>query len=151
VAVPETRGWQRCALSVPEFIALFEARKLPRERWTHEAHLVAGCWYAWHLPMPMALDEVRVRIRGHNESVGTANTDSSGYHESITRLYMQAIAAHVARHRAAGFDEALRLLLASSIAARDWLFTHYTRETLFSVQARRDWVEPDLMSPERAG
>jgi len=133
-------------LSTTEFIALFESRRLPRERWTHEAHLLAGCWYAWHLPMPLALDEIRVRIRAHNESVGTTNTDNSGYHESITRLYMQVIAAHVTLHRAAGFDEALRLLLASPIAARNWLFTQYTRETLFSVRARRDWVEPDLVS-----
>jgi hypothetical protein len=138
-------------LSVQEFIELFEAAKLPRERWTHEAHLVAGCWYAWHLPMPLALDEIRVRIRAHNESVGTANTDSSGYHESITRLYMQAIAAHATRHRAAGFDETLRLLLVSPIAARDWPFTHYTRETLFSIPARRHWVEPDLATADHRG
>ncbi len=76
---------------------------------------------------------------------GSLNTDSNGYHESITRLYMQAI---VAQHRVAGFDEALRLLLASPIAARDWLFTHYTRETLSSVLARREWVEADLPSPD---
>jgi hypothetical protein len=138
-------------MSIQEFIRLFEARQLPRERWTHEAHLVAGCWYAWQLPMPMALDEIRVRIRAHNESVGTANTDSSGYHESITRLYMQAIAAHVARHREAGFEQALQLLLASPLAARDWLFSHYTRETLFSVPARRDWIEPDLLPLDGAG
>jgi hypothetical protein len=138
-------------LSVQGFIELFESRRLPRESWTHAAHLVAGCWYAWHLPMPMALDEIRVRIRAHNESVGTANTDSSGYHESITRLYMQVIAAHVTQHRAAGFDEALHLLLASPIAERDWLFTHYTRETLFSVLARREWVAPDLIPPDRSG
>ncbi len=138
-------------MSIQGFIELFESRRLPRERWTHEAHLVAGCWYAWHLPMPSALDEIRVRIRAHNESVGTANTDSGGYHESITRLYMQAIAAHLAQHRAAGFDEALRLLLASPVAERDWLFTQYTRERLFSVLARREWVEPDLAPPDYRG
>lgn len=126
------------------FIGRFEALHLPREHWTHEAHLIAGFWYAWRLPMPAALDEVRTRIRAHNEAVGTANTDTGGYHESITRLYMHAIASHVAAHRALGFEESLRQLLASPIAARDWPLRHYSSERLFSVAARRGWVEPDL-------
>jgi hypothetical protein len=129
---------------VEAFIGLFESLRLPRERWTHEAHLTAGFWYAWHVPMPAALDEVRRRIRAHNEAVGTANTDTGGYHESITRLYMEAIARHVAGHRAQGFDDALRLLLASPIAARGWPLQHYSPERLFSVAARREWLEPDL-------
>ncbi|MEJ0100849.1 MAG: hypothetical protein WDO12_14540 [Pseudomonadota bacterium] len=129
---------------VESFIAAFEALELPRERWTHEAHLVAGHWYAWRLGMPAALDEIRGRIRAHNESVGTTNTDSSGYHESITRLYMLVIDDHIARHSGMPFAASLRALLASPVAARDWPFTYYSRERLLSVDARRDWVPPDL-------
>jgi hypothetical protein len=30
------------------------------------------------------------------------------------------------------------------MAQRDWPFRFYSRELLFSIAARRDWIEPDL-------
>jgi hypothetical protein len=135
---------------VESFIREFEAERLPMARWTHEAHLVAGFWYSSTLDADAALATIRTRIRRHNESVGTPNTDSSGYHETITRLYMGAIAAHVSRHKNAGFEESLALLLASALSDSDWPLTHYSRERLFSVEARRNWVEPDVRAPEHS-
>lgn len=132
------------AAQVEAFIAEFEAGRLPGARWTHEAHLIAGFWYAWQLPMPAALDAIRPRIRAHNEAVGTGNTDSTGYHESITRLYMTMICQHIAAHGAHGFEAALRGLLESPAAARDWPLTLYSRTRLFSPEARRSWMAPDL-------
>ena len=128
-----------------DFMRDFEACRLPKARWTHEAHLTAGFWYASRHPPAAALDLVRARIRAHNESVGTPNTDSSGYHETITRLYVSAIAHHLEQHRAVPLLESLRRLLASPLAQRDWPLQHYSRERLFSVAARRGWVEPDLL------
>ena len=130
--------------AVESFIALFEAGRLPREHWTHQAHLVAGFWYAQRLGMPGALEAMRVRIRAHNESVGTPNSDDDGYHETITRLYLLAIADHVERHRQLPFAESLQALLASPVSARHWPFGYYSRERLLSVAARRDWLAPDL-------
>jgi len=129
---------------VAAFIALFEARELPRVRWTHRGHLVAGFWYLSLHPLAEALRIIRVRIRRHNEAVGTANTDSSGYHETITRLYLAGIAAHRARQSELPFEESLQKLLASPLAASRWPLTFYSSERLFSVAARRDWAEPDL-------
>lgn len=132
------------ASAVESFIDLFEARRLPREHWTHQAHLVAGFWYAQRLGMPAAMDEIRGRIRAHNESVGTPNSDDNGYHETITRLYMTAIADHVARHCQLGFGDSLQALLASPIAGHDWPFNYYSRERLLSTAARRSWLPPDM-------
>ncbi len=88
----------------------------------------------------------RERIWHHNESVGTANTDSGGYHETITRLYMTAIARHVALHKHLSFDESLASLFASPLGDSEWPLGYYSRAQLFSVTARRGWVEPDLRS-----
>lgn len=129
---------------VANFIVEFENCRLPKSRWTHEAHLVAGFWYLNRHPFPEALDQVRERIRRHNESVGTANTDSTGYHETITRLYMTVMAAHMAEHPTLAFGECLAALLASPLSNSGWPLMHYTRERLFSVEARRRWLEPDL-------
>jgi hypothetical protein len=128
---------------IAAFIRDFEARRLPKSRWTHQAHLLVGLWYLSRHEPAEALAIVRERIRAHNESVGTANTDDSGYHETITRLYLDAIAAHRARNDAASFAESLQQLLASPLADSSWPLKYYTRQRLFSVAARRHWLEPD--------
>jgi hypothetical protein len=133
---------------IESFIREFESCRLPKSRWTHRAHLVVGFWYLSRYPMPEALDIVRRRIRSHNESVGTPNTDDSGYHESITRLYLAAIAAHIERHSHMSFERSLATLLASPLGSSDWPLNYYTRDLLFSVQARRHWVKPDLRAPD---
>ena len=124
----------------------FEACRLPKARWTHHAHLLVGFWYLLKHPQDQALAIIRERIRAHNESVGTANTDSSGYHETITRLYLDGIAAHRERHHDASFQNSLLLLLGGPLADRNWPLTYYSRGRLFSVTARREWVEPDLQA-----
>jgi hypothetical protein len=138
----------RTRSDVESFILEFEAGRLPKSRWTHEAHLVAGFWYTLMLGSSSALTTIRARIQRHNESVGTPNTDSSGYHETITRLYMSAIAGHVSRCRSATFEESLALLLASPMSDSEWPLAYYTRERLFSVEARRHWVQPDVLAIE---
>ena len=129
---------------VESFMQDFEACRLPKQRWTHLAHLVAGFWYLSRHDMAQALATIRSRIRNHNESVGTANTDSSGYHETITRLYLTAIAAHIELHKALPFERSLAALLASPLARSDWPLRYYTAQRLFSTHARLNWVEPDL-------
>ena len=37
-------------------------------------------------------------------------------------------------------------LLTSPMAERNWPLTHYSREMLFSVAARRGWIAPDIAS-----
>lgn len=133
---------------IAAFIEDFEACRLPKVRWTHEAHLTAGFWYASTCEAGAALSIVRERIRNHNEAVGTANTDSGGYHETITRLYMTAIAKHVAAHRHLGFEQSLNALLQSPLGDSAWPLVYYSKELLFSVAARRNWVEPDLRTLE---
>jgi hypothetical protein len=129
---------------IATFVLEFEACTLPKPRWTHQAHLLVGLWYlSKHTPAE-ALNVVRKRIRAYNLAVGTANTDDSGYHETLTRWYLNGIAAHMARHSAESLPESLALLLRTPLARSDWPLRFYSRERLFSVRARREWVEPDL-------
>ncbi len=132
------------AQDIESFVRDFEACILPKPRWTHQAHLLVGLWYLSRHPPAEALDIVRERIRAYNVAVGTANTDSSGYHETITRLYLNGIGAHLARHGTQSLPKSLALLLESPLARSDWPLQFYSRERLFSGRARRQWVEPDL-------
>ena len=130
--------------AVASFIARFENGTVSKAEWTHQAHLVAGYWYVEKLAAEQAIEELRQRIRFHNESVGTTNTDSGGYHESITRLYVYGIAAFRLRQPAASFEDGLESLLNSPMSSSSWPLQFYSRERLFCVEARRCWVEPDL-------
>ena len=126
------------------FIGEFESGVLPKSRWTHEAHLTAGLWYVWTLGFDAALPVVRRRISAYNEAVGTANTDVGGYHETLTRFYLTRIAQLKAASPAASFAQLLQATLRSRRLGREAPLQHYSRERLFSVAARRQWLEPDL-------
>ena len=139
------------AEDIAAFVRAFEARTLPKPHWTHQAHLLVGLWYLSKHAPDQALDIVRERIRAYNEAVGTANTDDGGYHETLTRFYLKGIAAHIARHREQPLSESLQLLLNTPLARSDWPLHYYSRARLFSVQARRHWIEPDLPDPAPAG
>jgi len=135
---------------IEAFIRDFEARSLSKSRWTHHAHLVVGIWYLTHHSPDAALSIVRQRIRAYNEAVGTANTDSSGYHETLTRLFLRGIAAHISVQSGESLPSSLALLLQSPLAHKDWPLSFYTRERLFSVAARHEWLEPDLTTHEHS-
>jgi len=136
------------AQDIEAFVRDFEALRLPKPRWTHHAHLVIGLWYLTHHSPDDALSIVRQRIRAYNEAVGTANTDSSGYHETLTRLFLRGIAAHILAHSSESLPSSLALLFQSPLAHKDWPLSFYSRERLFSVAARHGWLEPDLTTNE---
>ncbi|USQ94923.1 hypothetical protein [Caulobacter sp. RL271] len=119
-------------------------RTLPKDQWTHAAHLTA------------TLRLVRVRdaglerdlpgiIRAYNVAVGGVNDDQNGYHETITQAYLAGIRAFASALPPGTTDaEAAARLLATPMGDKAWPLTHWSRERLFSVEARRGWVEPDL-------
>jgi hypothetical protein len=90
-----------------------------------------------------ALDALRAAIPAYNESVNGpgANTDTSGYHETITCYYAWAVASVVAD------GGALDAVLADARTRREGPLAYWRRETLFSTAARRAWVAPDLGLP----
>ena len=121
------------------------ARDLPRADWAHEAHLAATTWLLARRP-DVAIDaELPDIIRRFNESVGGVNSDSEGYHETITRVFLRGVRLFLAE---AGEGEPLHELvndlLRSPMGRRDWPLRFYTRERLFSVDARRDFIAPDI-------
>ena len=120
------------------------ARTLPKAEWTHHAHLRAGLWHVMQFGPFTALELLRARISAYNSSVGTANTDTSGYHETITRFYVVVIDRFLSTaDRTLDIDELARRLI-DSHGDRRLLQHYYSEGRLFSVEARRSWVEPDL-------
>ena len=67
------------------------ARSLPRDEWTHEAHLAATTYLLLRHPEIDLDEELPGIIRRYNESVGGVNSDTEGYHDTITRVYLHGI------------------------------------------------------------
>ena len=129
---------------IKSFIREFEACSLPKSRWTHEAHLLVGLWYLSHHQAGDALSIVRRRIRAYNDAVGTANTDTSGYHETLTCFFLRGIKDQLVRDNSKSLPDSLSLLLDSPLVNKDWPLTFYSRERLFSITARHQWLAPDF-------
>ena len=117
---------------------------LPREAWTHEAHLGACLWLLAERPDIDVDAEIGGLIRRFNESVGGVNDDAQGYHDSITRAYVAGVRLFLSETDETGLAERVNAMLLSDVGRRDWPLRFYSRELLFSVPARRGFVEPDL-------
>ena len=121
------------------------ARTLPRAEWTHEAHLAATTYLLLKRPDIDLDKELPELIRRYNESVGGVNSDTEGYHETITRAFLHGVRLFLAEaHPEEPLHVLVNELLLSPMGRRDWPFRFYSRERLFSVEARRHFVEPDV-------
>jgi hypothetical protein len=118
-------------------------RSLPKSEWTHAAHFAAALWLL-RRPDMHAMRDMPGLIRAYNQATGTPNTDTGGYHETITLGSLRAARAWLADRPDMRLHEALAQLLASKYGRSDWLLAYWSAPVLFSVDARRAWVEPDL-------
>ena len=114
----------------------FCARSLPKSEWTHQAHLVV-CRVALSNRTPReTIDFLRDAIRSYNDATGVENTTSSGYHETLTRYFVGAVAS------LGGVD--LEEVFAAGRCQTSAPLSHWSRELLFGPLARAEWVEPDV-------
>lgn len=120
-------------------------RTLPRADWTHEAYLAACLWIMRERRDIDVGIEIRTIISRYNEAVGGVNDDAQGYHDTITHCFARGVAAHLRECPTdLGLADAVNALLVSPRGKRDWPLNFYTRDRLFSVAARRDFIPPDL-------
>ena len=136
------RAWT-AAHEVTDLVARFAEGSLPASEWTHRAHLTVALWYASHHAPGDALDLMRAGILRLNQVHGVPTTPSRGYHETITRFYMQVVANYVRSDPTGDWAERANRLY-QRLGARDLPLRHYSEARLKSVEARARWVEPDL-------
>jgi hypothetical protein len=120
------------------------ARTLPRAEWTHEAHLAATTYLLTRRPDVDVDRQLPGIIRRYNESVGGVNDDTHGYHETITRMYLHGVRLFLRDDDLKPLHELVNALLLSPMGRRDWPLRFYSPALLFSVEARRNFVRPDV-------
>lgn len=127
----------------------FEERTLQKTEWTHAAHLTVGLYYCFRHPFAVAKNLMSDGICWLNDAHKTPNTETSGYHETLTVFWLSTVAEFLEKHgNGKGLAALANELIASNCDSKLPL-KFYSRERLFSVEARMKFVEPDLLFFEK--
>ncbi len=150
--VPETVGWElstpapRTDSEIRALTASFEAATLSTDDWRHREHVTAAVQMLRDAggDVQATLDRLRDAILRFLDAHGIETTKDAGYHETLTRGWLELVAAFLAGRPA---DEPLEhAALGAQLRFGDKLevLKHWSRDVLSSWESRRTWVEPDL-------
>jgi hypothetical protein len=134
----------RTEAEIDAFLAAFEGCRLPKERWTHEAHLLTGACYVHAQGQAAAMEKMRGCIQRYNESVGGKNTETSGYHETITMAWIKLLDGLLREVGMIERADFARIAVERFAGDKEIFRRYYSFDLVGSVEARRSWVEPTL-------
>ncbi|MEK6556353.1 MAG: hypothetical protein AABZ31_13985 [Bdellovibrionota bacterium] len=118
-------------------------KTLPKAKWTHEAHFAALIFLFVHKPKMNLKKEMPKLIFDYNIASGGANTDTTGYHETLTQFYITIVGQYLLKVPDWDILTAVNHFVTTEKARREYPLYFYSKEILFSVKARREWVAPD--------
>ncbi|MEY9362145.1 hypothetical protein ABH994_004866 [Bradyrhizobium yuanmingense] len=132
------------AAEVAELSEGFLARTLPGARFSHREHLIVTSYLLATDPARDWRVELPEMIRAYNVAAGGVNDDVRGYHHTITMAFLMIIEGILAEVGRRDIVAACNAVLASRATGKDVLLRFWSREVLFSREARHGWIEPDL-------
>ena len=131
---------------IDAFLRAFEDGTLPKQEWTHAAHLLGGACYVYTLGAKAALEHMRACVQRYNEAVGGRNTETSGYHETLTVFWIATLRDLRRALQPASRSQFAHAAVEAYGQRRDLFKDFYSFDVVASTRARREWVAPDLRS-----
>jgi hypothetical protein len=129
--------------TLEEFVEAWKRGTLPKKAWTHGAHVAMAAYFTFDHSQEEALPIVRAGIIHFNACVGTANTEDSGYHETLTRFWLGLVREFVESGSFASRWEAARGAVQEFGEDRERFRRYYSFDVVRDRVARREWVAPD--------
>jgi hypothetical protein len=129
---------------IQRLIEGFENGSWPATEWTHHAHLTMGLWYLSRHELPTAKALICDGIKKYRLARGEQNTDTDGYHETITLFYIWFVKKYLTTVDPKLSQVELTNNFCTQYGDYKLAFEYYSKDLLMSVEARRNWVEPDL-------
>ena len=128
---------------VLELVRSFEDATIAHDDWKHAEHLVVALYYLTRHDLDTAYGKMRdgilnLLVAGFKVDL----TKEMPYHETITLFWMRTVAEFNASKNGASLLEK-----ANEVAYKwdkDYPLKYYSRELLFSDEARAKFVDPDL-------
>ncbi len=138
---PEPKLIRRSAEQIEQLVQAVETCTLTPAEFDHHAHMTVALWYLAHLPADAAADTMRATI----QRFAACHGHQGLYHETITLFWMRLLGHYlgIASPHEPFADTTYRALV--ELGSMQPVFLHYSRELIFSEQARREWVAPDLL------
>ena len=120
------RGFESCSTEKSEFL--------------HASHLTVTVWYLNRLSLEQATEQMRASLFRFIDHYGIVGK----YNETLTVFWMKVV-----RRRLDELDPTGSLLEATNAVVKalgdsHLVFEYYSKELLWSEEARRVWLEPDL-------
>lgn len=134
----------------PTFIEVEEIGKglldctFPVHRFHHREHLLATAYLMRCRPELDLRRELPDIIRRYNIAMGGKSTEDAEYHHTITLFYIDALETFFAVQPEREVATLCGAMLESPLMNKNFPLRFYTRELLFSKEARCDWISPDL-------
>ncbi len=89
---------------------------------------------------------MRSKVTAYNLAVGGQNTPTSGYHETVTVLWIKILAQFRREHPALARAAFATLAVEHFAGQKDILRRYYDFDVVASTEARQSWVPPTLLS-----
>lgn len=130
-------------IEIKGLIEQFEDCSLAKSEWTHASHLIVALWYLSKHTTEDATRCIREGIQRLNAAHGVIATPYGGYHETLTLFWIKQVSGFIQKDPTHALltdkaNDLIRYLSDSKLPLQ-----YYSRERLFSPEARSDWIEPD--------
>lgn len=125
------------------FVAAWRDGRLLKAEWTHAAHVGVTGYYAVDRTPDELFETMKAGIRHFNKVMGTIDGPDSGYHETLTRFWCNAIASAVSAASPVSRFDAARIAVERFGNDRELPFRYYSFNLVRDRRSRREWVAPD--------
>lgn len=124
-------------------IRVFESGTIARADWRHNKHLTVAFYYAFHHDFETALAKMRGGIFNLLNTFGVDLSKEMPYHETLTVFWMRTIFDFLESQKEKSLVETANKVL-KVCGDKDLPLKYYSRDFLFSDEARKNFVEGDL-------
>ncbi len=121
---------------IEELVKAFDAKTLPKNEWTHFAHLTVAIWYIKNFDINDATCKLKSGIISYNLSIGGENNGNAGYHETLTIFWIDVVKLFFDKYSEMPLVELCNCFLNSKAADKAFPFEFYHKETLLTSSAR---------------
>lgn len=124
-------------------VKAFEDAKVSRDKWKHAEHLVVALHYVNVHTLGDAIERMRERLLNLlTNGFEVDLTKEMPYHETLTVFWMQTVERFSREHPELSLVEKANSLIEKF--DKDYPLRFYSRDRLFSEEARAKFIEHDL-------
>jgi hypothetical protein len=120
----------------------FEDATISRDAWKHAEHLTVALFYLSHHDYETAYAKMRSGIFNLLKAFEVDLTKEMPYHETMTVFWLRAVEDFLSAKNGASLLEKTNELVEK--LDKDYPLRFYSRDLLFSDEARKEFVEGDL-------